>query len=71
MFIYGCIYMYLHIQRLYIQYDCFICLWLFYAIATEFQYSGDMMYEMRRRKPKPTLLPTQWIFNLPCHTGMV
>ena len=30
-----------------------------------------MMYEMRRRKPGPTLIPTQEIFNLPHHTGMV
>ena len=47
-----------------------ICL-LFYAIATIFQlyHGGNMMYEMRRRKPEPPLLPTQWIFNLP-HHGM-
>ena len=33
----------------------FICLLLFYPIATVFQlyHSDDMMYEMRRRKPKP------------------
>ena len=45
---------------------------LFYTIATVFQlyHSGDMMYEMRRRKPEPTLLVTQWIFNLPHHIGM-
>ena len=45
----------------------------FYAIAIVFQlyHGGDMMYEMRRRKPKPTLLPTQVIFNLPHHIGMV
>ena len=30
-----------------------------------------MMYEMRRRKPNPTLLPTQGIFNLPHYVGMV
>ena len=30
-----------------------------------------MMYEMRRRKPKPTLLPTQEIFNLLHNIGMV
>ena len=30
-----------------------------------------MMYEMRRRKPEPTLLPTQGTFNLPHHIGMV
>ena len=50
-----------------------VCLLLFYTTATLFQlYSGgDMMYEMRRRKPEPTCLPTQWIFNLPHHVGMV
>ena len=30
-----------------------------------------MMYEMKRRKPEPTLLPTQGIFNLAHHIGMV
>ena len=30
-----------------------------------------MMYEMRRRKPEPTLLPTQGIFTIPHHIGMV
>ena len=30
-----------------------------------------MMYEMRRRNPEPTLLPTQAIFNRPYHIGMV
>ena len=46
---------------------------LFYSIATTFEpyHDGDMMYEMRRRKPKPTLLPTQGIFNLPYHIGIV
>ena len=28
------------------------------------------MYEMRRRKPEPLLLPTQRIFNHPHHIGM-
>ena len=28
-------------------------------------------YEMRRRKPEPTLLPTQIMFNLPHHIVMV
>ena len=48
---------------------CFVV----YAIATVFQlYNGsDMMYEMRRRKLEPTLLPTQEILNLPHHKGMV
>ena len=51
--------------------DYIVCL-LFYAIETVFQlHSGsDMMYEMRR-KPEPTLVPTQGIFNLPDHIGMV
>ena len=51
----------------------FVCLFLFYAIATVFQfYHGSyMMYEMRRRKPESTLLPTQGIFNHPNHIGMV
>ena len=30
-----------------------------------------MMYVMRRRKPEPTLLLTQGIFNLPRNLGMV
>ena len=30
-----------------------------------------MVYEMRRRKRKPTPLPTQEIFNLTHHIGMV
>ena len=30
-----------------------------------------MMYEMKKRKPKPTFLPIQGIFNLPDHIGMV
>ena len=51
----------------------FVCLFLFYAIATVFlvYHGSDMMYEMRRRKPVPTLLLTQGIFNLPHHIGMV
>ena len=42
------------------------------AIATLFQlyYGSDMIYEMRRRQPKPTLLPTQGIFNIPHHIDM-
>ena len=45
---------------------------MFYAIATVFQlYKGDdMMYDMRRRKPKPTISLTQGIFNVPHHTDM-
>ena len=43
-----------------------VCLLLFYAMTTVFQlyHGGDMTYEMRR-KPEPTPLPTQGIFNLP------
>ena len=39
----------------------------FYAITTVFQlyHGSDMVYEMKRRKPELTLLPTQRIFNLP------
>ena len=46
---------------------------LFYAIVTVFQlyHGGDMMHEMRRRKSKPMPSPTQEIFNLPHHLGMV
>ena len=41
------------------------CWLLVYAIAIIFQlhYGGDMMYEMRKRNPKPTLLLTPGIFN--------
>ena len=40
---------------------------LFYAIVTVFQlyHECDMMYQMTRRNPEPTLLPTQWIFKPP------
>ena len=50
----------------------FIWLLLFYAIAAVFQLhlGSDMMHEIRRRKPKPTLWPTQGIFILPHHVGM-
>ena len=34
-------------------------------------HGDDMMYDMRRRKPDPTLLPTEGIFNLPHHIDMV
>ena len=36
-----------------------VCLLLFYAIATLIQlyHSGDMIYELKRRKPEPTLSP--------------
>ena len=29
-----------------------------------------MMYETRKRKPAPTLLPTQGFFDVPHHIGM-
>ena len=50
----------------------FVCL-LFYTLETVHQlyHDGDMMNEMRRRKPEPLLLPTQGIFNLPHHIDMV
>ena len=50
-----------------------LCLLLFYAIAILFQlYHGDdMMYEVRRRKFEPTILPTQGIFNLSHYIGTV
>ena len=46
---------------------------LLYTIATVLQlyHGGDMMDQMTSRKPKPTILPTQGIFNLPYHVGMV
>ena len=52
---------------------CLFDLLLFYVRATVFQlyHDGNMMHEMRRRKPELTLLPTQEIFNLPHHIGMV
>ena len=50
----------------------FIFVLLFYTIAAVFQLylGGEMIYEMRRRKPKPTLLPSQVIFILSHHIGM-
>ena len=50
-----------------------VCLFLLYGIATVFQlyHGSNMSYEMRRRKPEPTLLTTQGIFNLPHHIGVV
>ena len=51
---------------------CF-CLLLLYTIATIFQFyrGGDIMHEMRRRKPEPILLLTQGIFNPQHHIDMV
>ena len=36
-----------------------VCLLLFYIIATVFQlyFGSDIMYEMRKRKPEPILVP--------------
>ena len=50
-----------------------VCLLLLYNIATVFQlyHGSDMMYEMRRRKPEPTLLLTEAIFNLQHHIDMI
>ena len=44
-------------------YVCFVCLFLC-ATVTVFQLciDSDMMHEIRRRKPKRTLLPMQGIF---------
>ena len=45
---------------------------LVYPIATVVQlYHGDMMYEMRRKKPEPTSPAAQGIFNLQHHIGVV
>ena len=46
---------------------------MFYAITTIFQLNlgGDMMYEMSRRKPEPTFLAIQGIFNLLHHLSMI
>ena len=50
-----------------------ICLLLVYTLATVVQlHHGDnMMYELRKRKPEPALLPIEGLFNLPHHNGMV
>ena len=52
--------------------ECLVLLF-FYTTATLFQLypGGDMLYKMKRRKPEPTLLSTEGIFNLPQHIGMV
>ena len=44
-----------------------VCLFLVVSYHTKLYYGSDMIYEMRRRKPYPTLLPTQGIFNLQHH----
>ena len=43
----------------------------FYGSLFLLYYGGDRMYEVRRRKSEPTILPTQGIFNLPHYIGMV
>ena len=49
-------------------YKLFVLL-LLYAIATVFllYHGNDMIHELRRRKPEPTILSMQGIFNLPHH----
>ena len=49
----------------------FACL-LFYDITTILQlyHGSDMMYKMRRKKPEPTPLLSQGMFNLLHHIGM-
>ena len=46
---------------------------MFHAIAiiVQLHLGGDMMYDMKRRKPETTLLPTEGVFNLRHHIGMV
>ena len=44
---------------------------LHYTNIFQLYNGGDMMYEMRRRTPKATLLPTQGIFSLPHDIGIV
>ena len=53
--------------------DLFCFVVVLHNSITVFQlyHGGDMMHEMRRRNPEPTLLPTREIFNVPYHTGMV
>ena len=56
---------------------CHVCgtslVCLLYAVAIVFQliHGSDMLYEMRRRKRKPTPLRSQVIFNLQHLIGMV
>ena len=50
----------------------YVLFWFIYTMATEFQLylGGDVMYEMRRTTPEPTLLQTQALkdsLNLPKH----
>ena len=47
-----------------------ICLLLLFATVFQLHHGSGMMYEVRRRKADPTLLPTQGIFNLLHPIGM-
>ena len=51
----------------------FVCLLLYYAIATVFQLYHSVIWRMRweGENPEPTLLQTQGIFKLQHHIGMV
>ena len=51
--------------------DLVQAMWCIIAKPTLYIYTTMYIYKMRRRKPEPTLLPTQRIFNLPHHIGMV
>ena len=50
-----------------------VCLLLFYTIAQVFQlhHGGDMMHEMRRRKPETAFLQTQGILNVTRKIDMI
>ena len=58
-------------EEMHCVYWVFICFTSWQQYLRYIYHGGDAMYEMRRRKPKPTRLPTQWIFNLPDHICMV
>ena len=50
----------------------YVCLFVCcYVMPFQLYLGGDMMYEMSRRKPEPTHLPTQAIFNLEHNIGMI
>ena len=51
--------------------DCLFVVVLCHSNSIQLYHGGDMMYEMRCRKPEPTPLPAQRFFNLPHHIGMV
>ena len=56
-----------------LDYACFVCLFLFNALAIVFwlYLGGDVIYVITGGKPGRTLLSTQGIFNLSPHVGMV